>query len=78
MVTDNFVIFKHFPVRGYWEVSGLLYTTYLMNDLVLNENKTGMYTLLALHGLKDIDSVVDTLVKYTQDPQDDMFIVEIK
>lgn len=77
MVTDNFVIFKHFPVRGYWEISGYLYTTYLMNEVVLNENKMGMATMLALHGLNNIDSIMDTLVKYTKDPQDDLFIVNI-
>lgn len=48
-----------------------------MNEVVLNENKMGMATMLALHGLNNIDSIMDTLVKYTKDPQDDLFIVNI-
>ena len=78
MVTDNFVIFRNYSTRGYWELSGLLYTTYMSHDLIKQENKKGMYLMLRLHGLKDIESITDTLIKYTEDPQEDMFIVEIK
>ena len=78
MIEDNFVIFRNYSVRGYWEISGLLYTTYLMHDMILSKDRYGVQLMLSLHGLSDIDNIVDTLVKYTKDPQEDMFIVEIK
>ena len=78
MLTDNFVIFKNYPVRGYWEVSGYLYTTYLMHEMILSKDKLATDFMLALHGINDIEEVVETLIKYTQDPQEEMFIVEIK
>jgi hypothetical protein len=78
MVTDNFVIFRNYSVRGYWEISGLNYTTYLMHEIILAKDRGGMALMLCMHELDDLDSIMDTLVKYTQDPQEDMFIVEIK
>lgn len=79
MVTDNFVIFRNYSVRGYWELSGAFYTTYLAHETILSDfGKAAMETMMYLHGLKDIDSITNTLIKYTQDPQEDMFIVEIK
>jgi len=78
MVTDNFVIFRNYSTRGYWELSGYMYTTYMSHDLIKQENKNGMAMMLMLHGLRDIDSITETLIKYTEDPQEDMFIVEIK
>ena len=78
MITDNFVIFKHFPVRGYWEVSGAMYTTYLMDDMVLSENTYGLDTLLHIHGIQETKELVKDLKRFTKDPQSDMFIVEIK
>jgi hypothetical protein len=32
--------------------------------------------ILSQFNLPDLDSIIDTLVKYTKDPQEDMFIVE--
>ena len=78
MITDNFVIFKHFPVRGYWEVSGAMYTTYLMDELVLSDNTYGLDTLLHIHGIKETEQLINDLQRFTKDPQSDMFIVEIK
>ena len=79
MITDNFVIFRNYSTRGYWELSGAAYTTYLSHEVILsNTGKPAIETMMYLHGLKDIDSIAATLVKYTQDPQEDMFIVEIK
>jgi hypothetical protein len=77
MVTDNFVIFRNYSVRGYWEISGLNYTTYLMHEIILSKDRGVMSLMLCMHGLEDLDSIMDTLIKYTQDPQEDMFIVEI-
>jgi hypothetical protein len=65
-------------VRGYWELSGYLYTTYLSHEIILSDHgKPAIETMMYLHGLKDIDNITKTLIKYTQDPQEDMFIVEI-
>ena len=78
MIEDNFVIFRNYSVRGYWELSGYLYTTYLSHEIILSDHgKSAIETMMYLHGLKDIDNITKTLIKYTQDPQEDMFIVEI-
>lgn len=77
MVTDNFVIFRNYSIRGYWELSGLLYTTYMSHELIKEENRGGIGIMLRLHGLRDIDSITETLIRYTKDPQEDMFIVNI-
>jgi hypothetical protein len=66
-------------VRGYWELSGYFYTTYLSHEIILSENpKPAIETMMYLHGLKDINEIYKTLIRYTKDPQEDMFIVEIK
>ena len=79
MIEDNFVIFRNYSVRGYWELSGYQYTTYLSHEIILSDRgKAAIETMMYLHGLKDIDNMAKTLIKYTKDPQEDMFIVEIK
>ena len=77
-IEDNFVIFRNYSTRGYWEVSGYMYTTYLTHEVLKEQDKERVELMLALHGLEDIPSIIETLIKYTQDPQEDMFIVEIK
>ena len=78
-VKDNFVIFRNYSIRGYWELSGFFYTTYLAHEIILSDvGNKAIDTMIKLHGLKDIESIKETLVKYTKDPQEDMFIVEIK
>jgi hypothetical protein len=78
MITDNFVIFRNYSIRGYWELSGLRYTTYLSHSVILGERgKEAVELMMYIHGIKNIESVYDTLVKYSKDPQEDMFIVEI-
>ena len=79
MITDNFVIFRNYSTRGYWELSGAFYTTYLAHETILSDSgKPAIETMMYLHGLKDIDSITTALIKYTQEPQQDMFVVEIK
>jgi hypothetical protein len=78
MIQDDFVIFRHFHVRGYWELSGKLYTTYLVDGMITSDNKTGLTTMLNLHGIKASENLIKDLERYTKDPQDDMFIVELK
>lgn len=77
-ISDNFVIFRNYSTRGYWEISGYMYTTYMMYEMILADNKEPIHFMLGLHGLDDVLSITDTLIKYTKDPQEDMFIVEIK
>lgn len=78
MITDNFIIFRNYSIRGYWELSGARYTTYLSHIIILGDHgKDAVYTMLNIHGIRNTKEVYDTLVKYSQDPQEDMFIVEI-
>jgi|AntAceMinimDraft_13_1070369.scaffolds.fasta_scaffold12996_6 hypothetical protein len=78
MIENNFVIFRNYSVRGYWEISGSLYTTYLHHDALLSsEGPELIETMMYLHRIKDIKEITETMTKYTQDPQEDMFIVEI-
>ena len=77
-IEDNFVIFRNYSTRGYWEISGYMYTTYLTHEALKEGDNAAIEIMLALHGLPDIPSIIETLTKYTKDPQEDMFIVEIK
>lgn len=74
---NNFVIFRHFSLRGYWEVSGRLYTTYLMDEMITSDNKTGLRLMLDLHEIHNNRELEKDLEKFTNDPQEDMFIVEL-
>jgi len=78
MIKDNFIIFRNYSIRGYWELSGARYTTYLSHTIILADNgKDAVYTMLNIHGIREVKDIYETLVKYSQDPQEDMFIVEI-
>ena len=55
-----------------------MYTTYLMDELVLSDNTYGLDTLLHIHGIKETEQLINDLQRFTKDPQSDMFIVEIK
>jgi hypothetical protein len=78
-ISDNFIIFRNYGLRGYWEVSSAFYTTYVMHEIIKSEDKFGIVLMLALHGMtpKQLEDTTETLIKYTKDPQEDMFIVEI-
>jgi len=66
-------------LRGYWEASSAFYTTYVAHEIIKKEDKFSMVLMLALHGMnpKQLEDTVETLIQYTKDPQEDMFIVEI-
>lgn len=50
---------------------------YVPYDLILDEEqRDSLNIILSTFKFKDVDEIVDTLVKYTKDPQEDMFIVE--
>ena len=74
---NNHIIFRNYSSKRYWEISGPVYTTYITYDLIDEDNPTGIILMLALHGIRDIDTVSNTLVEYTKNPQEDMFLVEI-
>jgi hypothetical protein len=78
-ITDNFIIFRNYGLRGYWEASSAFYTTYVMHDIILNEDRFGMTLMLVLHGMstQQLEETTETLIKFTKDPQEDMFIVEL-
>lgn len=74
---NNHIIFRNYSNKGYWEISGPIYTTYITYDLIDEENPTGIILMLALHGIKDMVTLSNTLIRYTKNPQNDMFLVEI-
>jgi fumarate reductase subunit C len=78
-IPDNFIIFRNYGLRGYWEASSAFYTTYIMHDIILNEDKFGITLMLALHGMspQQLEETTETLINFTRDPQEDMFIVEL-
>jgi hypothetical protein len=78
-IEDNFIIFRNYGLRGYWEVSGAFYTTYVGHEVIKKEDKFGIVLMLALHGMSpsQLEETVETIIKYTQEPQEDMFIVQL-
>lgn len=52
---------------------------YIPYDIIQSESAVEQLTiLLSQFNLPDLDNIIDTLLKYTEDPQEDMFIVETK
>jgi hypothetical protein len=78
-IEDNFIIFRNYGLRGFWEVSSAFYTTYVSHEIIKKEDKFGIVLMLALHGMtpKQLEDTIETLIKYTGEPQEDMFIVEV-
>lgn len=75
--SSNCVIFRNYSSKRYWEMSGPLYTTYMTYDLIDEENPDAMMIMMAIHGIRDIRGVCKTLIEYTNNPQEDMFLVDI-
>jgi hypothetical protein len=78
-IPDNFIIFRNYGLRGYWEASSAFYTTYVMHDIIKNQDRFSIALMLALHGMspQQLEDTTETLIKFTEDPQEDMFIVEL-
>jgi len=76
---DGFIIFRNHGHKGFWEVSSKSYTTYVGHDIINNEDTFGITLMLALHGMSpgQMDHVVETLIRYTKDPQEDMFLISL-
>lgn len=71
------IIFRNYSKYQGWEISAHFMSMYVPYDLILDEEqRDSLNIILSTFKFKDIDEIVDTLVKYTQDPQEDMFIVE--
>lgn len=51
---------------------------YIPHSLIQSETAVEeLKIILSQFNLPDLDNIIDTLIKYTKDPQEDMFIVEI-
>ena len=74
---NNHVIFRNYSSKKYWEISGPMYTTYMMYDIIGYEYLDTMMLMMFMHGIPDTVAVCKTLIEYTQNPQEDMFLVEI-
>ena len=75
----NEVFFRNYQSEKTWEISKHQTSMYIPYQLI--QSKTAvkeLQILLSTFNFKDLDNIIDTLLKYTEDPQEDMFIVEIK
>lgn len=73
----NEVFFRNYSRDRTWEISKSKTSMYIPYDIIeSNTAREELLILLSQFNLKDIDNIVDTLIKYTKDPQEDMFIVE--
>lgn len=71
------VIFRNYSKYQGWEISAPSMSMYIPYDLITDESqRDSLSIILSTFKFKDLDGIIDTLVKYTEDPQEDMFIVE--
>jgi hypothetical protein len=73
----DYVIFKNYVNKRYWEISGPVITTYMMYDIVSYEYINTMRLMLMLQKVSDIESVCETMIDYTNNNKEDIFIIEI-
>jgi hypothetical protein len=71
------VIFKNNPSIGYWEIVGPVFTTYLMYEVIGEDQLGAMALMLMLHNIPNIGEICMTILEYMKNPQEDMFLVEI-
>jgi len=75
----NEVFFRNYSFDKAWEISKSKTSMYIPYSLIQSETAVEeLRILLSQFNLPDLDNIIDTLLKYTEDPQEDMFIVEIK
>lgn len=73
----NEVFFRNYQKDKTWEISKSKTSMYIPYDIIQSESAVEQLTiLLSQFNLPDLDNIIDTLLKYTEDPQEDMFIVE--
>lgn len=71
------VIFRNYFKDKTWEISKRQTSMYIPYSIIQSDTAIEeLKILLSTFNLPDIDNIIDTLVKYTEDPQEDMFIVE--
>ena len=75
----NEVFFRNYQSDKTWEISKHQTSMYIPYELI--ESSTAveeLQILLSTFNFPDLDNIIDTLLKYTKDPQEDMFIVEVE
>jgi len=73
------VFFRNYQRDKAWEISKIKTSLYIPYSIIQSETAVEELTiLLSQFNLPDLHNIIDTLLKYTEDPQEDMFIVEIK
>lgn len=73
----NEIFFRNYSFDKTWEISKSKTSMYIPYSLIESETAVEELTiLLSQFNLPDLDNIIDTLIKYTEDPQEDMFIVE--
>lgn len=72
------VFFRNYSKDKTWEISKKQTSMYIPYELIQSETAVEeLQILLSMFNLPDLDNIIDTLLKYTEDPQEDMFIVDI-
>ena len=73
----NEVFFRNYSKDQTWEISKKQTSMYIPYTLIQSDTAVEeLRILLSTFNLPDLDNIIDTLLKYTEDPQEDMFIVE--
>lgn len=73
------VFFRNYQHDKTWEISKSKTSMYIPYSLIQSETAVKeLKILLSQFNLPDIDNIIQTLVDYTANPQQDMFIVETK
>lgn len=73
----NEVFFRNYQKDKTWEISKSKTSMYIPYSLIQSETAIKeLKIILSQFNLPDLDNIIDTLIKYTEKPQEDMFIVE--
>jgi hypothetical protein len=73
----NEVFFRNYQKDKTWEISKSKTSMYIPYSLIQSETAIEeLKIILSQFNLPDLDNIIDTLIKYTKKPQEDMFIVE--
>jgi|DEB0MinimDraft_10_1074344.scaffolds.fasta_scaffold00062_19 hypothetical protein len=73
----NEVFFRNYQKDKTWEISKSKTSMYIPYSLIQSETAIEeLKIILSQFNLPDLDNIIDTLIKYTEKPQEDMFIVE--
>lgn len=71
------VFFRNYQKDKAWEISKSKTSMYIPYSLIQSETAAEeLKIILSQFNLPDLDNIIDALIKYTEDPQEDMFIVE--